>query len=118
MKPIRPENIDFQSASEGLTITFSADSGERSAVALTREQAALLLVRLMKETESDRVVPIDRGSLAVGQTFVPHGYYVQKNINGARRLVLIVRLDDPARLVEIPLELSLTDAMTLSAELE
>jgi hypothetical protein len=115
---IRPDNIGFESTQDGLIISFSADSGEMCAVALTRAQAAMLLNRLMKETESDRVVPIDRGSLTVGQTFVPQGCYVQKNTDGRRRLVVTVRLDNSGRIVEIPLELSRADASSLSEELE
>src|SRR5690606_34382736 len=116
--PLIPDEVEItDKTDEGLTLEFRSDAGGVAAIALLRGQLAALVARLVKEIGAGQAVPIDRGSLQIGQTFAVTAHQVQRRGDGARRLVMTVDLPDQGRVVTIPLELSPDDVRSLIKDL-
>lgn len=108
MSILRPDEMEVGTEENGqrVTLAFRSDSGETQAVSLARAQIPTFVARLLQETEAGSAVPIDRGSLHIGNTFAVQSFHVLRRSDGARLLTLAVDMPDEGRVVTIPLELS------------
>ena len=114
----KPDETEQHPSSDGgLTLIFRRDSGETRSIVLGRGQVAALAAALIGEIGTDRVVPIDRASLRIGQPFAVEGFQVAHSTDGGRCLIVQVHLPDQGRVVTIPLELSPQDVAALIEQL-
>ena len=115
--PISPDAMEITRDETNVTMIFREDAGASCAVVLRRSQFGAYIARLMREIEEDRVVPIDQASLMPGRDIAVQGWQVHRHTNGARRLVLFVELENPARVVTIPLTMSAEETADLIGQL-
>lgn len=114
-----PDEMDVATSQDGRSIRllFSKDSGERQAIIIPAQGAALLLQQLQKRTGRTVGLPASKGSLQFGETFSLAGVQIGPRPEGGAMLTLAIDLLDQGRVVTLPIELPPKDLEQLVANL-
>jgi hypothetical protein len=108
-----PDDTDFEERDDSIKIFFRRNNDTSREVTLLKKWVPVFVSQLISKIEEGQVVPIDKNSLQIGQSFSVQGWNMTKRQNGGRRLTLFVDLPDHGRVVTIPLELSSSEVAKL-----
>jgi hypothetical protein len=119
-RPFEASETDIALSGDGTSVRliFNDDSRKSREVILRRKWLPMFAAQIQKNIEPGQIVPIDKGSLQIGQSFSLQGFHAHRLSDGGATIVLFVDLPDQGRVVTIPMDMTPKDLSTLLTMLD